>query len=111
MGNEQNHPWKATAIGYQHGEIGGYLFAHYMVDVVSKIEQLDYQKCDLVRKIHFPGLGTASGLEWKNRQTQLYYTFTNYVTPPTIFSFDVELGNSEIYQRSESPFESDQFEV
>ncbi|MEZ9661092.1 prolyl oligopeptidase family protein [Vibrio sp. 10N.261.52.F3] len=88
---------------------GGHLFAHYMVDVVSKIEQLDYQG-NLVREIHLPGLGTASGLGGKNEQTQLYYTFTNYVTPPTIFSFDVESGNSEIYQRSESPFESDQFE-
>lgn len=88
---------------------GGYLFAHYMVDVVSKIEQLDYQG-NLVREIHLPGLGTASGLGGKNEQTELYYTFTNYVTPPTIFYFDVESGNSEIYQRSEAPFESEQFE-
>ncbi|MBU2909048.1 prolyl oligopeptidase family serine peptidase [Vibrio splendidus] len=88
---------------------GGYLFAHYMVDVVSKIEQLDYQG-NLVREIHLPGLGTASGLGGKKEQTQLHYTFTNYVTSPTIFSFDVESGSSEIYQRSESPFESDQFE-
>ena len=88
---------------------GGYLFAHYMVDVVSKIEQLDYQG-NRVRDIHLPGLGTASGLGGKNEQTQLHYTFTNYVTPPTIFFFDVESGSSEIYQCSESPFESDQFE-
>lgn len=88
---------------------GGYLFAHYMVDVVSKIEQRDYQG-SLVREIHLPGLGTASGLGGKKEQTQLHYTFTNYVTSPTIFSFDVESGSSEIYQRSESPFESDQFE-
>ncbi|WP_215402768.1 prolyl oligopeptidase family serine peptidase [Vibrio gigantis] len=88
---------------------GGYLFAHYMVDVVSKIDQLDYQG-NLVRELHMPGLGTVSGLGGKKEQTQLYYTFTNYVTPPTIFSFDVESGSSEIYQRSESPFESDKFE-
>ncbi|MCK8070683.1 prolyl oligopeptidase family serine peptidase [Vibrio sp. 1CM23M] len=88
---------------------GGYLFAHYMVDVVSKIDQLDYQG-NLVRELHMPGVGTASGLGGKKEQTQLYYTFTNYVTPPTIFSFDVETGSSEIYQRSESPFESDKFE-
>ncbi|MCK8084513.1 prolyl oligopeptidase family serine peptidase [Vibrio sp. 1CM8B] len=88
---------------------GGYLFAHYMVDVVSKIDQLDYQG-NLVRELHMPGMGTASGLGGKKEQTQLYYTFTNYVTPPTIFSFDVETGSSEIYQRSESPFESDKFE-
>ncbi|WP_373952142.1 prolyl oligopeptidase family protein [Vibrio pomeroyi] len=88
---------------------GGYLFAHYMVDVVSKIEQLDYQG-NRVRELHMPGLGTASGLGGKKEQTQLYYTFTNYVTPPTIFCFDVESGRSEIYQLSESPFESDKFE-
>ncbi|CDT50636.1 prolyl oligopeptidase family serine peptidase [Vibrio coralliirubri] len=88
---------------------GGYLFAHYMVDVVSKIDQLDYQG-NLVRELHMPGLGTASGLGGKKEHTQLYYTFTNYVTPPTIFLFDVETGSSEIYQRSESPFEADKFE-
>lgn len=88
---------------------GGYLFAHYMVDVVSKIDQLDYQG-NLVRELHMPGLGTVSGLGGKKEQTELYYTFTNYVMPPTIFSFDVESGSSEIYQRSESPFESDKFE-
>lgn len=56
---------------------GGYLFAHYMVDVVSQIEQLDYQG-NLVREIHLPGLGTASGLGGKTSKL-------SFITPlPTM---------------------------
>ncbi|MCV5871104.1 S9 family peptidase, partial [Escherichia coli] len=40
----------------------------------------------------------------------LYYTFTNYVTPPTIFSFDVESGASTLYQESKAPFDRNEYE-
>lgn len=88
---------------------GGYLFAHYMVDVVSKIQQFDYQG-QLVRDIELPGQGTASGLGGKKEQQQLYYTFTNYVTPPTIFALDVKQGVSSEFERSEAPFAADEYE-
>lgn len=88
---------------------GGYLFAHYMVDVVSKIQQFDYQG-QLIRDIQLPGEGTASGLRGKKEHKQLYYTFTNYVTPPTILSFDVDAGESNVYQKSAAPFDADLYE-
>ncbi|WP_261904821.1 prolyl oligopeptidase family serine peptidase [Vibrio fortis] len=88
---------------------GGYLLAHYMVDVLSKYEQFDYQG-NKVRDIQLPAQGAASGLEGKREHTQLYYTFTNYVTPPTIFSFDVETGESKVFEKSQAPFDSEQYQ-
>lgn len=88
---------------------GGYLLAHYMVDVLSKYEQFDYQG-NKVRDIQLPAQGAVSGLEGKREHTQLYYTFTNYVTPPTIFSFDVETGESKVFEKSQAPFDSEQYQ-
>ncbi|WP_423840911.1 prolyl oligopeptidase family serine peptidase [Vibrio mytili] len=87
---------------------GGYLFATYMVDVQSKVQQFNYQG-ELVRELALPGQGTVYGLSGKTEETTLYYTFTNYVTPPTIFSFDTETGKSELYQESKAPFERSEY--
>lgn len=88
---------------------GGYLLAHYMVDVLSKYEQFDYQG-NKVRDIELPAQGAASGLGGEREQKELYYTFTNYVTPPTIFSFDVKTGESNVFEKSQAPFESEQYQ-
>lgn len=99
---EQDQPLEVVAAG-------GYLFATYMVDVVSKVVQYSYQG-ELIREIQLPGQGSASGLEGKKSQTTLYYTFTNYVTPPTIFSLDVNSGESQVFQESKAPFDRHQYE-
>ncbi|HAT8518025.1 TPA: prolyl oligopeptidase family serine peptidase [Vibrio vulnificus] len=99
---EQDQPLEVVAAG-------GYLFATYMVDVLSKVVQYSYQG-EKVREITLPGEGTAMGLEGKKSQTTLYYTFTNYVTPPTIFSLDVNSGESQVFQESKAPFDRHQYE-
>ena len=88
---------------------GGYLFATYMVDVLSKVQQFNYQG-EWIRDVELPGEGTAYGLAGKLEEITLYYTFTNYVTPPTIFSFDVESGESTLFQESKAPFDRNEYE-
>ncbi|MFH4497471.1 prolyl oligopeptidase family serine peptidase [Vibrio diabolicus] len=88
---------------------GGYLFATYMVDVLSKVQQFNYRG-EWIRDVELPGEGTAYGLAGKLEETTLYYTFTNYVTPPTIFSFDVESGESTLFQESKAPFDRSEYE-
>ncbi|HDY7467414.1 TPA: S9 family peptidase [Vibrio vulnificus] len=99
---EQDQPLEVVAAG-------GYLFATYMADVLSKVMQYSYQG-EKVREITLPGEGTATGLEGKKSQTTLYYTFTNYVTPPTIFSLDANSGESQVFQESKAPFDRHQYE-
>ncbi|MBB3169369.1 prolyl oligopeptidase family serine peptidase [Simiduia aestuariiviva] len=78
---------------------GGSIFTEYMVDAVSKVYQYSYSG-ERLREIELPGLGSVSGLSGKKHETQLYYSFTNYITPPTIFSLDASQGTSDIYRTS-----------
>ncbi|MEN8887187.1 MAG: prolyl oligopeptidase family serine peptidase, partial [Winogradskyella sp.] len=88
---------------------GGYFFASYMVDAVSKVLQYDYNG-KLVREIKLPGIGSVAGFGSKKEETELYYAFTNYVTPSSIYKYNIEKGVSELYRKPEIDFNSSNFE-
>lgn len=88
---------------------GKYIFAEYMVDAVSKVFQYDMDG-NLVREIELPGIGSAGGFGAKKDETELYYSFTNYVTPGSIYKFNMETGESEIYSKPEIDFNPDDYE-
>lgn len=83
---------------------GGSIFASYLVDAVSSVKQYDYEG-NLVRDIELPGLGTASGFSGKKDQETLYYSFTNYITPGTIYGLDVKTGDSSVYEQPKVKFD------
>ena len=87
---------------------GNTFFANYMVDAISKVKQYN-KKGELIREISLPGVGTASGFGGKQEQTTLYYSFTNYKTPGTTYSFDVQSGESKVYRKSGIDFNSDNY--
>ena len=88
---------------------GGFIFAEYMKDAVSQIKQYDYDG-KLVREVELPGIGSAGGFGGKKEETTLYYSFTNYVTPGTIYSFDPKTGSSKVYNKPKVDFKSEDFE-
>jgi len=87
----------------------GYLFARYMVDAVSKVLQYDFDG-KLIREVSLPGVGTASGFGGKKDAETMYYSFSNYNTPGSIYTYDVETGASEVYWKPEIDFNADEFE-
>ncbi|HET8886144.1 MAG TPA: prolyl oligopeptidase family serine peptidase, partial [Salinimicrobium sp.] len=88
---------------------GGYIFAEYMVDAVSKVKQYDYEG-NLVREVDLPGIGSAGGFGAKKDEKELYYSFTNYVTPGTIYKYDIEKGVSKIYNKPNIDFNPEDYE-
>ncbi|QIE59849.1 S9 family peptidase [Rasiella rasia] len=88
---------------------GGYFFAEYMVDAVSKVMQYDYNG-KLVREVELPGVGSAGGFGAKKEDAELYFSFTNYVTPSSIYKYTVETGVSELYKKPEIDFNPDNYE-
>lgn len=88
---------------------GGYIFAQYLKDALSYIEQYDLNG-ELVRVVELPGSGTVSGFGGKWEEKELYYTFTSYINPGTIYRYDVESGASEVYKKSGVQFDPSQFE-
>jgi len=87
----------------------GYFFAEYMIDAVSKVKQYDYNG-KLIRDINLPGIGTISGLGSKKEEADIYYSFTNYTTPGSIYKYNAANGKSELFRKSKIDFNSDNFE-
>ena len=87
---------------------GGYIFASYIKDATSMIQQFDFDG-NKVRDIELPEVGTAGGFYGKKKQKQIYYSFSNQKTPSTIFELDVTNGSSEVYSKSKVKFDSDNF--
>ena len=87
----------------------GFIFANYMKDAVSVVKQYDYDG-QLLREIQLPGLGTAAGFGGKKKDKKVYYSFTNYITPGTIYSFEPKTGKSTVYQKPKVDFKSEEYE-
>ena len=86
-----------------------YIFATYMVDAVSKVLQYDYDG-KFVREIELPGIGSAGGFDGKNEDKELYFSFTNYSTPGTIYKLNPNEGDYKVYWTPEMEYNADNFE-
>jgi prolyl oligopeptidase len=87
---------------------GGYFFANYLKDAVSVIKQYNYSGKQ-IREIQLPGVGTAGGFSGKKEDKTLYYSFTNYTTPGSIFDFEPNSGKSAVYQKPKVDFKSEDY--
>ena len=87
----------------------GYFFANYMIDAISKVKQFD-REGKLVREIELPGVGTASGFGSKKADKEVYFSFTNYITPSTIYKFEPVSGVAEVFRKPAVAFNSDEYE-
>ncbi len=88
---------------------GGKMFAHYLENATTQIYQMDYDGSNR-KKIELPAPGSAGGLYGKKDETTLFYTFTSFTYPPTIFEFDVNTGKSELFHETELNFNPENFE-
>ena len=88
---------------------GGYLFAHYMKDALDVVQQYNHSG-KMIREIKLPGQGSASGFSGKKEEKKIYYSFSNYVTPGTIYDYDVESGKSNLYMKPAIKFNADDYE-
>ena len=88
---------------------GGKFFASYMKDACSQLLQYNINGT-LEREIILPGKGTAGGLSGKWEENVLYYTFTSYIYPPTIFSYNVNDGSSNLFKKAGVQFDPSQYE-
>lgn len=88
---------------------GGKIIASYLKDATSYVKQFD-KDGNLEREIELPGIGTAAGFSAKKEEKELYYTFTSYVNPGTIYKYDIENGKSEVYKELKVQFDPSKYE-
>lgn len=88
---------------------GDFIFAKYMKDVHSNVLQYDFNG-KIVRDINLPSKGKASGFSANETDTVVYFSFTNYYTPSSIFKLNVNTGISELYWKPNIDFDSGLYE-
>mgnify|MGYP005811096783 CR=1 FL=1 len=88
---------------------GGKIFASYLKDALTEVKQFDYAGT-LERTVELPGIGSAGGFYAKKEDKELYYTFTSYITPGSIYKYDIETGKSELYNSPKVQFDPAQYE-
>lgn len=112
-GNPSPENWKDFIAETEHvlspSTGGGYFFAEYMVDAVSKVLQYDLDG-KLIREIKLPGVGNAGGFGGKKDAKTDYFSFTNYNTPSSIYKYNIETGETELYWKPQIDFNSDDYE-
>jgi len=90
---------------------GGKLFATYMKDVSTRayVYSLDGT---LENEIALPGLGTASGFGGLKDDTFVFYTFSSFNFPPSIYRYDIATKKSSLFRAPEIPdFRLDDYET
>ena len=87
---------------------GGYFFTEYYLDAISDVSQYDYNG-KLIRKLDLPGLGSFSGLWGKKEQKELYFSFSNYYIPTSIYSYNPEKGDSSLFWKPDIRFNSSEY--
>lgn len=87
----------------------GYIFASYLKDAISSVIQYDLYG-NMIREVGLPGVGSASGFNGKKSDTVLYYSFTNYITPSTIYSYDPAKGSAIVYKEPDVAFDRTLYE-
>ena len=87
---------------------GGQLFANYLEKATDRFYRMDYDGSNR-RPIELPGLGSAGGFSGKEDEQKLYYVFTSFTYPATIFEYDVATGESKPFFRPELKFNPEDF--
>lgn len=90
--------------------IGGRLIVQYLRDVHADV-QLFATDGKPLGAVELPGIGSASGFSGKPEHSETFYTFTNSVTPTSVYRYDLTTGKSELIRKPAIDFDPDQYEV
>jgi prolyl oligopeptidase len=77
---------------------GGYFFVTYLADVKSIVFQYN-DDGKRIRGVKLPTSGTASGFGVHKNQTELFFNFTSFTYPNTIYHYDIRSGKSDFYNK------------
>jgi prolyl oligopeptidase len=62
------------------------------------------------REVKLPGPGTVGGFTGHADDPETFYSFTDLITPPTLYRYDVESGTSTVFRAPQVAFDPGAFE-
>ncbi|AYQ35453.1 prolyl oligopeptidase family protein [Runella sp. SP2] len=92
------------------GTAGGKLFALYSKDVTTRVYVYN-MKGQLENEVPLPGLGSAGGFGGEDDDKFVFYTYTSFNYPPTIFRYDIATKKSTVFREPEVSFKPTDYET
>ncbi|WPP53572.1 prolyl oligopeptidase family serine peptidase [Catalinimonas niigatensis] len=89
---------------------GGKMFINYLKDASTRIEQYDLSG-KFEKEVELPALGTAGGFDGKKEDETVFYAFTSFTFPTTIYSYHIPSGESKVFRQPEVDFDPDAYET
>jgi prolyl oligopeptidase len=90
--------------------VGNLFVADYLKDARTQVKMYALDGA-FVREVEFPGIGSAAGFGGKRTDTETFYTFSSFATPPTIYRYDMITGRSTAFRQSSVKFHPEDYEV
>jgi prolyl oligopeptidase len=90
--------------------VGGRFIARYLEDAKTRV-RIFTTGGEPVRDVDLPGIGTATGFEGRPDDPETFYSFSSFATPPSIYRYDVESGESTLLRRAEIDFDPELYTV
>jgi len=101
---EQAHAIENAAL------VGGRLVIHSLVDVQSRI-QLFALDGTHEADVPLPGVGAVTDLYGRTSDSDLWFTFSSPLAPPTVYRYDLEARSRLPFEAPRPPIDASQFET
>lgn len=89
---------------------GGKLFVDYLKDVTTRTYVFDF-KGKQIGEVKYPGIGNGGGLGGYRDDKFLFYVFTSFTFPPTIYKYEIATGASTVFREPEVSFNPKDYET
>jgi prolyl oligopeptidase len=90
--------------------VGGKLVVKYLVDAKNRLFVFDLDG-NREREIGLPEPGTVGTLSGNPDRPELFYSFTSFLYPMTIYRDDVQTGQNSVFQKPSLDFDPDRYET
>lgn len=90
--------------------INNMFVAEYLEDAKTAVHMYSMTG-EHVRSVDFPGIGSANGFGGRRTETETFYSFSSFATPPTIYRYDMITGKSTMLRQAKVDFDPEQFTV
>jgi prolyl oligopeptidase len=88
--------------------VGGRLIASYLEDATTRVKVFDTDGNHL-HDVDLPGIGSASGFGGEKDQNEVFYSFSSFTQPTTIYKYNIKENKSELFRKSQVKFEPENF--
>jgi prolyl oligopeptidase len=83
-------------------------FGLYLHNAKSRVRTFD-RSGEPAGEVELPGMGTVMGFAGRRADREAFYLFTDFVTPGTVYRYDLETGQSEVFREPKVPFDSSEY--